>query len=111
VAALLGLFTPIPFFSAQLLIENLGMSGRAWTEKLLNAPLMAWPSSIVMMATAGVDPLGGPALAVFAASTLVNVVLYAVVGWLIWIGLFRSRVVLLLTLAGVAALWIRLLSL
>jgi hypothetical protein len=110
-AALLGLFTPILFFSAQLLIENLGMSSQAWTEELLNAQLMAWPSSIVMMATAGVDPLGGPALAVFAISTLVNVVLYGIVGWLIWIGLFRSRAVLLLTLVCVAALWIHLLNL
>ena len=66
--------------------------------------LALWPSSIFLMA----DP-EGQSVAIPAAAIAVNALLYGVVGWLVWFGLNRRRLMLPVVAVGVLAGWYALL--
>lgn len=71
--------------------------------------LLLWPSSIFLLA---VDGLGPHALAeVYLISVTANAILYAAVGVLVWFGLAKHPVALIVPVLAVAVLWRWLLSL
>lgn len=75
-----------------------------WIEKFV---LISWPSSILMIGTAGHKGINYEILSI---SIIVNVVLYAIIGLLIWIGLNKQRWVLYLIFVLIALIWCRLLT-
>jgi len=74
-------------------------------EKLM---LMLWPTSIMLMAE---RPDAGPVSSVFIISTGANVIVYAAIGFLIWLGLRKHIVYFILAGAAILLLWWRLLTL
>jgi hypothetical protein len=89
--------------------------GKAYPESILwlmlharldSLLLMFWPSSILMIADPGDKSVALPLIAIS-----LNAVLYAILGWLFWIGLKRSRIVLAATVVSILAGWYGLLHL
>ena len=79
----------------------------AWlmqTQWCYDGLLMFWPSSILL--TCCTEGVTLPILA-----TTLNVILYGVLGWVLWIGLKRSRIVLIVTVVSILAGWYGLLRL
>ena len=67
--------------------------------------LVLWPSSLIMIPASGDESLYFVALLI---SITVNVVLYAGIGAAIWCGLMRHRIVLILLITVLVAVWWRL---
>lgn len=72
--------------------------------------LVIWPSSLALTAGAG---FGNTSMStkLFVLAMILNVILYSVVGVLVWYGLRKHHVLLLLPVFGIGALWIWLLKL
>ena len=64
------------------------------------ALIAVWPSSIFLAA----DP-EDRSVAIPIVSIAVNAVLYGSLGWLVWFGLYRNRVVLAVTILLIAVGW------
>jgi hypothetical protein len=77
--------------------------GPVWME---SAMLAVWPSSLLLMADPEGQSVWPPII-----SVALNVVLYAILGWLFWIGIKRSPIVLVGTAAAILVGWYGLLSL
>ena len=71
--------------------------------------LFLWPSSLVMMATAGKE--GVEFYQFLATSIAINILLYALIGLLVWWGMNKQRWILYLTVVLILLLWLRLLTL
>ena len=69
-------------------------------EGYLRILFVLWPSCVLLMA----DP-EERGIAIPAMSIAVNALLYGVVGWLIWFGLNRSRLVLAAVAVALIAGW------
>jgi hypothetical protein len=67
--------------------------------------LVVWPSWIFFLA----DP-EEKSIAIPIVSVVVNAALYAAVGWLVWLGLYRHKAILAGAIALIAAGWYFLLS-
>ena len=96
----LWLFVQRVFLSNDPSLSHLLLSSYRFDRVLL----AVWPSSILLMA----DP-EGQSVAIPAAAIAVNAVLYGVVGWLVWYGLNRRRLMLPVVAVGVLAGWYALL--
>lgn len=99
ISALLGAAIPAVLYAAHAAV------GHRWPDVLdamhFDVALMVlWPSSVLLTA----DPLGEHA-DVQAMAVLGNVLLYAIVGALAWMGLHRSRWILATPVAVLAAVW------
>lgn len=70
--------------------------------------LFLWPSSLVMMAAAGKE--GIDFYKMLATSIAINILLYALVGLLVWLGVSKQRWILYLTAVFILLLWLRLLT-
>lgn len=68
--------------------------------------LLFWPSSIVMMATAGPN---GNYYSILAISIAMNMVFYAMIGFGVWWGLNRWRWMLHVIIGVIGLLWFMLL--
>ena len=76
-----------------------------WIERLM---LILWPSSFFMMGTAGHN---GIEYEVLSVSIVVNIVLYTVLGLLIWFGLNKQKWILYIVFILVTLGWYKLLRL
>jgi hypothetical protein len=68
-----------------------------------------WPSCIIMMATN--EENIPESILIFAISALVNTFLYASVGSLIWLGLYKNKIFLVVAILSVLAIWYRMYTL
>lgn len=75
-------------------------SAASLPEGYLRILSVIWPSWLLLMA----DP-EERGIAVPAVSIAVNALLYGIVGWLIWFGLNRNRLVLVAVAAGLFVGW------
>lgn len=102
----MGLLLPIAWFIFYWTVgQDPYVSGwlmqTRWWDRVL---LMLWPSSILLICCT--DSVMLPIL-----SVILNVVIYAVLGWFFWIGCKRSRIVLVATIISILASWYGLLRL
>jgi predicted membrane protein len=66
--------------------------------------LLLWPSSITLLAGAGFSNSEMSKELLFLAMTI-NVVLYGAIGILVWYGIAKSRLMLLLPITAIGAIW------
>jgi len=109
-AAPIGLLVPILCFSGQVVIRKFQIGCHPWTDAL--------PSVRIRFgkldhhdAVRWYRPTRPSRSSVFAVSLPFNVPIYAVTRLLLWIGAYRSRVMLVLTLSSVIVLRIFVLKL
>ena len=96
-AVALGVAVPVVWLVVQwgFLRGNAALSNLVLSSYRFDRVVLAlWPSSLLLMA----DP-EERSVAIPALSIAINALLYGIVGWLIWFGLNRNRLVL----AGVVA--------
>ena len=88
--------------AAWLMLYWVFMRGNAaiMSEAHLRVLAVVWPSWLLLMA----DP-EERSVAIPAMSIAINALLYGIVGWLIWIGLNRNRIVLAILAAVLLAGW------
>mgnify|MGYP001766014874 CR=1 FL=1 len=99
ISALLGAAVPVAWYAIHATV------GHRWPDVLdtmhCDVVLMVvWPSSVLLIA----DPLGEN-LDVQVMAVLGNVLLYAIVGALVWLGVLRSRWMLATPVAVLAVVW------
>jgi hypothetical protein len=104
-----GIGVPCAFALMWHWFETPGMLSDGAQRVLVKVQLILWPSSVMMMPAT--DP-NNPQLywTAFTLSVAANVLLYVVLGILVWLGVTRNRWYLLPAIAGLAVLWWRLLS-
>ena len=99
ISVLLGAAVPVAWYAAYATVDHRRLD--VLFAMHFDVALMAlWPSSVLLMA----DPLGEH-VDVQAMAVLGNVLLYAIVGALTWIGFHRSRWILATPVAILAAVW------
>src|SRR3972149_7906440 len=92
--ALAGLITPI------LLLLSNAFYPIAINYKLFVVTILMWPSSILMLASVwGIDYW------ILSLSIVVNILLYAFIGLLVWWGLNRERWTLYVVVVLIALMW------
>lgn len=101
----LGLVVPIIFSIVSLLYENMN---RLLPSLLYKIQLMIWPSSIFMMATAANKHIDFKMLIV---SIVVNVILYSLIGFFVWFGIYKQKWVLFVIGVLVLLAWYKILNL
>ncbi len=105
VGAALGLGVPLVFQLASTALESYaGVPDVAWTV-FDYVQLMLWPTPLLMVP---VEEPGAPDLSSwgsFAVATLANITVYAVLAGLIWMGLTKSRLILVFPLLIIAGIW------
>jgi hypothetical protein len=103
--AALGLGIPVVFRLASAALEAYtGVPDAAWTV-FDYAQLMLWPTPLLLVP---VEEPGAPDLSSwgsFAIATLANITVYAGLAGLIWVGLAKSRFILVFPLLIVAGIW------
>jgi hypothetical protein len=82
------------------------IGGLALDVKFERVELMLWPSAAFNLASQEPSPFGPVDLPLVAA-LVTNVILYCVLGLLLWAGLNRSRIFFLPLVAIVALIWWR----
>ena len=99
ISVLLGAAVPLAWYATYATVDHRRLD--VLFAMHFDVALMAlWPSAVLLMA----DPLGEH-LDVHAMAVLGNVLLYAIVGALAWMGLHRSRWILATPVAILAAVW------
>jgi len=78
---------------------SISFEASLWIENLV---LFLWPSSLFMMGTAGTPGINFEILSI---SIAVNIVLYTILGFLVWLGLNKQRWVLYLVLSLILFWW------
>lgn len=71
--------------------------------------IFLWPSSLAMMAAAGKE--GVEYYKMLGESISINILLYALIGVLVWLGVSKQQWILYLTAVFILLLWLRLLTL
>jgi len=100
-----GIALPVAWLS----VYRIYPAGINWVTSVPRADgllLMLWPSSILLLG----DP-NDTSMVIPIVSVALNVVLYGILGGLLWLGLKRSKVVLAATVAAVSLGWYGLLTL
>jgi hypothetical protein len=97
----IGLLIPLAFGSLWSVLEHYPALWLRADIIVMPIQLMLWPSCIFMIGTQG--------FAAFGAAAMLNVMLYVLVGYLVWLGLAR-HLVLYLVFLGIAGLWVRMLT-
>jgi hypothetical protein len=103
-----GLVIPMLFTLILRLVEQHQPAYFSISRVLEIIQLLVWPSSIFMMATAGHKDID---YGMLALSIMVNIIFYAVIGFLVWWGLHRQRWILYFAIGLVALIWYKLLTL
>ena len=83
----LGLFVPVFFTITWSIIERFTQYSVKIGSDFVVIQILCWPSSIFMMATTGSR---GSDIKMFSISAMVNVLIYTIVGFLIWYGLINN---------------------
>ena len=103
--AALGFGVPLVFRLASTALESYaGARDVMWTV-FDNVQLMLWPTPLLLVP---IEEPGAPDLSswgAFAVATLANITLYAALAGLIWMGLTKSRLILVFPLLIVAGVW------
>ena len=73
---------------------------------LLKIQLLFWPSSMFMMGTAGA--ITSDSLKMWLLSAGTNVIVYAIVGSLFWLGIHKNKVFLALAIVAIGFGWYKL---
>ncbi|MEO8165905.1 MAG: hypothetical protein ABI619_10975 [Betaproteobacteria bacterium] len=103
-----GVLLPVLWFAFYWIVGRGHPDVNNWlmTVRVDNLLLMFWPSSILMIA----DP-EDKSIVLPIISTALNAALYGILGTLVWVGLRRSKIVLIGTVALVLIGWYGLLRL
>ena len=72
-------------------------------DALFSFQLLIWPTSVFLLGRSDIGAL--------IASALLNIGVYLLIGHLIWLGMTRRRWIIYASVAGVLAIWVRLLTL
>lgn len=102
-----GLVIPILFTLIWRVLEQYPHAWLSIGRILVNVQLLVWPSSIFMMATAGHKGIDWGMLAL---SIAVNIILYAVIGFLIWWGINKYRWAIYCAIGLVLLIWYKLVA-
>lgn len=105
---LFGFVIPCVFTAAWAILEKSPDLYMSIGGKLETVQLLIWPTSIFMMATASNKGIDFKMLAIAIAA---NILLYALIGFLIWWGLNRQRWVFFVVCAAILLGWYRLFTL
>ena len=108
VFSFVGAVLPFLFTAAWSILDRYSAINAWLGGKLELLQLLVWPSSIFMMATAATP---GVDWTMLMLAVVVNVVLYAAIGGVVWWGIYRQRWVLFPLGALVLLGWYRLLNL
>lgn len=103
-----GVFVPIIWFILNwaFLEKNPSIAYLLLSEWHLDRVMIAvWPSSILLLADPKSETVVIPLI-----STAVNAALYGGLGWLVWLGLYKNRIVLAVPILLILVGWYFLLS-
>lgn len=103
-----GLVVPLLFALASWVLERIPSLYGPIGDILYPIQLLLWPSSVLLMGTAGDE---GISLGPLSIAIAINVLLYAVLAIVIWWGLTRQRWILFVVAAVMLAVWYRLFTL
>lgn len=101
-----GFLIPFVLSGIWMLLEKHAQLYLSVGGALASVQLVIWPSSIMMLGTAGQSSINLPILLL---SSVVNAAFYALIWTLIWYGIYRHRWVLLPLAAFMIAGWYSLL--
>ena len=105
-----GLFIPAFFLTLWWGLIKAKLAPHLWLAlKIETIQILFWPSSFFLMATENQG--AGAALQTEVISIIINVLLYALIGLLVWYGLKKQRWILYVTAGVVAIGWYKLLTL
>ena len=100
-----GLGIPILFSLYWQLADRFFEAGQQ-SAFLLKLQILFWPSSMFMMGTAGASTF--ESLKVWLLSAGANVLLYAIIGLLFWLGIHKNKVYLALAIVAIGFVWYQL---
>lgn len=105
VGAGLGLAVPLAFRLISAALDRIPQAPVGMLTAFDYVQLMLWPTPLLLVP---VEEPGAPDLSSwgsFAIAALANVTVYATLAGLVWLGLARSRWILLVPVLAVAAVW------
>jgi hypothetical protein len=108
--ALVGGIVPILLNVVWRVINNASSHNLSFEIVMEKITLLLWPSSVALLAGAGFNN-NAMSIKLFFLATVMNVVLYSVLGASVWYVIGKSRILLLLPITAVGALWYWLLRL
>ncbi|MCP4347078.1 MAG: hypothetical protein GY795_16315 [Desulfobacterales bacterium] len=108
VFATVGFAIPVILTVVWFLLEKHNDYYLSIGDKIIVIQLMIWPSSIFMMATAAHE---GIDFVVLSLSITVNVLLYTVLGYFIWMGIYKHHWILYAVATVIIFAWYKLLNL
>ena len=103
--AALGFAVPLVFRLASTALESYAGARDVMCTVFDNVQLMLWPTPLLLVP---IEEPGAPDLSswgAFAVATLANITVYAALAGLIWMGLTKSRLILVFPLLIVAGVW------
>lgn len=92
---LTGLFIPVLFLVVLSLIQLLRPYPIGLIIKIQDVMIVLWPASILLMAESNLWAV---------VSILMNIILYGILGILIWLGIYRKKRLFLIPLASLIVL-------
>jgi len=102
--ALAGAFVPIALGSVWYVINNASNHNLSFEIVMGKITLLLWPSSFSLLAGAGFNNQAMGAK-LFLLAVIINIILYSVVGTLVWYGIVKNHILLLFPIAAIATLW------
>ena len=93
-------------FALPIVIIILDYQLNIWNDYLC---LMFWPSSIIMMATAREVGITRRLLTFYTGAIMVNIVLYAAIGAITWLGIHKNRFILYILVIAIGFGWYKML--
>jgi len=106
--SLFGLSLPLIFTLIWTILEKTKYAYGSLGNGLATLELLIWPSSIFMMATAGHHGIDYGMLSISVAA---NIVLYSIIGFVVWLGLKQHRWLLYFLVMIIILGWYKLLTL
>jgi len=106
--SLFGLSLPLIFTLIWAILEKTKYWYGSLGNGLATLQFLIWPSSIFMMATAGHRGIDYGMLSISVAA---NIVLYSIIGLVVWLGIKRHRWLLYLLIMIIILGWYKLLTL
>lgn len=104
ISATVGLVVPVFLTGAWWLVNSATPHDLSFEIAMERFTVMVWPSSFALLAGAG-SSSGYFSWQLTGVATIINVMVYTVLGALCWYGYHRSRIVLAAPVALVLALW------
>jgi hypothetical protein len=108
--ALAGAVGPILLGGLWWVINNASSHNLSFEIVMEKITLLLWPSSFALLMGAGFSN-DAMSVKLFLLAMAINVALYSVLGALVWCGIVKSHILLLLPITAIGALWTWLLML